>query len=175
MPRQETEYVTPMEEPGERTPIARAPGSFVQDQPSYAPSVDESISRVDTADAAEAHHEFSRFDQGPLLDQPAFVPGPGDESDNDTEDAIPPPIARRKAPSPEPEPEPELTPTGEKPNPVPVQDRWAQIRKNAQERAQQRQSEEHSRGGQSKTTDGDDDTSGEESEYMISRCNTSMC
>lgn len=168
MPRQETEYATPMEtmeDAGERTPIAQTPGSFhTQDQssfqPSYAPSVNDSISRVDTADAAEAHHEFSRFDQGPLADQPAF--SPADDSDNETDDAIPPPIARRKAPSPEPSPEPEVTPTEEKPNPVPVQDRWAQIRKNAAERAAQRQSEEHSRGGQSKTTDDGDDTSGEE-------------
>ena len=44
-----------------------------------------------------------------------------------------------------------------------MQDRWAQIRKNAAERAAQRQSEDQSQGGYSKTTDGDGDTSGEES------------
>jgi hypothetical protein len=51
----------------------------------------------------------------------------------------------------------------------PVGDRWAQIRKNAAERAAQRQSEEQSRGGQSQKTDGDDgETSGEESESIAS-------
>jgi hypothetical protein len=44
-----------------------------------------------------------------------------------------------------------------------VGDRWAQIRKNAADRAA-RQSEEQSRGGYSGKTDGDDgETSGEES------------
>jgi hypothetical protein len=49
-------------------------------------------------------------------------------------------------------PRPEVTP----------QDRWAQIRKNAAERAAQRASEEQSYGGQSSKTD-DGETSGEES------------
>ncbi|KAK2046884.1 DUF1708-domain-containing protein [Colletotrichum somersetense] len=142
-------YTTPMENP------QPAPVETQAHEPQYEPSVDESISRVDTEDANEAQHEFSRFDQGPLQEQPAFVP------DNDSEDAIPPPIARRaKSPQPTVEASPISPDNG--PRSPPAIDRWAQIRKNAAERAAQRQSEEQSRGGYSKTTDGDDDTSGEE-------------
>jgi hypothetical protein len=169
-------YVTPFEDP-QRTPLATTPGSRTptaqMPEPTYEPSVGESISRVDTEDAHEAQQEFSRFDQGPL-DQPAFVP----DDDSSVDDAIPPPIARHAVEDAVPPPiarrpkEPEV-PAAVTPEPVveepsqalPVQDRWAQIRKNAAERAAQRQSEDHvSRGG--KTTDGDDDTSGEESKLL---------
>ncbi|WYZ44308.1 hypothetical protein EsH8_VII_000744 [Colletotrichum jinshuiense] len=145
-------YTTPMETP------QPAPVETQAHEPQYEPSVDESISRVDTEDANEARNEFSRFDQGPLQEQPAFIP------DDDSEDAIPPPIARHaKTPEPPAETSPvsPMSPDGGPRSPV-AQDRWAQIRKNAAERAAQRQSEEQSRGGYSKTTDGDDDTSGEE-------------
>ncbi|KZL83237.1 morphogenesis protein [Colletotrichum incanum] len=142
-------YTTPMETP------QPDPVETQAHEPQYEPSVDESISRVDTEDANEAQHEFSRFDQGPLQEQPAFVP------DDDSEDAIPPPIARR-AKTPEPPAEASPASPGDGPRSPPAIDRWAQIRKNAAERAAQRQSEEQSRGGYSKTTDGDDDTSGEE-------------
>ncbi|KAK1970633.1 DUF1708-domain-containing protein [Colletotrichum sublineola] len=142
-------YTTPMEIP------QPAPVENQAHEPQYEPSVDESISRVDTEDANEAQHEFSRFDQGPLQEQPAFVP------DDDSEDAIPPPIARHgKSPEPTAEASPTSPDIGHRS--PPAIDRWAQIRKNAAERAAQRQSEEQSRGGYSKTTDGDDDTSGEE-------------
>ncbi|ROT42324.1 DUF1708-domain-containing protein [Sodiomyces alkalinus F11] len=132
----------------------------------------DNLSRVDTEDANEAHREFSRFDQGPLVDQPAFVP-----ADDDSDDAVPPPIARRvpeaDAPvAPEPKPERHLlkkvpTPAAEPPKPqlTPAQDRWAQIRKNAAERAAQRQNDMAAGRTLSKTTsttDGDDETSGEE-------------
>ncbi|KAL0935317.1 morphogenesis protein [Colletotrichum truncatum] len=142
-------YTTPMEAP---QPF---PVETQAHEPQYAPSVDESLSRVDTEDANEANHEFSRFDQGPLQDQPAFVP------DDSSEDAIPPPIARH-AKTPEPPAQASPVSPDDGPRSPLAQDRWAQIRKNAAERAAQRQSEEQSRGGYSKTTDGDDDTSGEE-------------
>jgi hypothetical protein len=161
--RNETEFVTPREEPsdpmpGSATPTPRTPIAL---EPTYEPSEAETASRIDTADAKEADHEFSRFDQGPLLDQPAFVP---DESDAETEDAVPPPIARNRSPPAELRPAPVAEEEAVKAAPAP-QDRWAQIRKNAAERAAQRGSSEASRGGYapSKTTDGDDDTSGEES------------
>ncbi|KAM0509807.1 hypothetical protein ACHAP9_001104 [Verticillium nonalfalfae] len=151
------DFVTPLENP-QQTPIQSPRGPH-----------EDTLSRVDTADANEARQEFSRFDQGPLDDQPAFVP------DDESEDAVPPPIARHGRESTSPPAEPE-TPTAkeapvrripvqrapEEPQVPPAIDRWAQIRKNAAERAAQRQSEEKSRGGYSKTTDGDDDTSGEE-------------
>jgi hypothetical protein len=112
---------------------------------SYEPSVRESLSHVDTVDAHEARQEFSRFDQGPLEDQPAFAP------EDDDEDRVP------EANEEENSVEPSLP-----------QDRWAQIRKNAAERAAMRQSEEQSRGGQSyRTGDDDGETSGEESEFSF--------
>ncbi|KAK1706015.1 hypothetical protein BDP67DRAFT_548229 [Colletotrichum lupini] len=144
-------YITPMETP------QPAPVETQAHEPQYEPSVDETLSRVDTDDANEARHEFSRFDQGPLQEQPAFVP------DDDSEDAVPPPIARR-AKTPEPPADNSSAPVSPEDGPrsPPAVDQWAQIRKNAADRAAQRQSEEQSRGGYSKTTDDGDDTSGEE-------------
>lgn len=138
------------------TPTPTAPTAPTP-EPAYEPSLDDTVSRIDTADDAHAQQEFSRFDQGPLADQPAFVP----EDDVSEDDAAPPPIARHATPSPPDTPAPEDDDDDSAPSPaVPMQDRWAQIRKNAADRA--RQSEE-SRGGQSKTTDDDDNTSTEES------------
>ncbi|KAI1104600.1 DUF1708-domain-containing protein [Jackrogersella minutella] len=143
----------PADRPEDRTPT-QTPVTPVA-QRSYDPSIDDNLSRVDTAEAAEAHQEFSRFDQGPLMDQPAFVP----DDDQSVDSAAPPPIARH--PSNHPPIEEDEEDEGAPSPSVPMQDRWAAIRKNAADRAQ-RQSEEHSRGAYSKTTDGDDDTSGEE-------------
>lgn len=125
------------------------------------------LSRVDTKDAAEAKREFARFDQGPLEDQPAFVPDEDDDGD-----ATPPPIARRPPQrsgsslksSHEPPKEEHLSQSA---GPG-VQDRWAQIRKNAAERAAQYQrgDDEHTPTRSFKDKPGpndDDDTSGEES------------
>ncbi|TPX09286.1 uncharacterized protein E0L32_009478 [Thyridium curvatum] len=155
------ESLTPRAEPAEPLSYSQTPVASIAPEPSYEPSVN-SVSRVDTADEREADHEFSRFDQGPLADQPAFIP---EDSDAETEDAVPPPIARQRSPVVEvqhsPVEEPKRQQAAAQPG-VPMQDRWAQIRQNAANRAAQRQSEEQSRGGQSKTTDGDDDTSGEE-------------
>lgn len=121
---------------------------------------DEGISRVSTRETTTAKNEFSRFDQGPLLDQPAFVP---DDDTDDVDDAVPPPIARhspRSIPSPvAPQPEEEAAPP-----PAPVarsvmpQDRWAQIRKNAAERAAQL-----NQTAPKPARNDDDDSSGEES------------
>ncbi|KAI1418889.1 hypothetical protein F5Y12DRAFT_721465 [Xylaria sp. FL1777] len=123
-------------------------------EPTYDPSAEDELSRVDTADANEARNEFSRFDQGPLTDQPAFAP-----TDVDSEDeAVPPPIPRHGSDPAEGYDEKEAAPSPV----IATQDRWAAIRRNAAERAAARQSEEQSRGGYSKTTDGDDETSGEE-------------
>lgn len=130
-----------------------------------AASVGETLSRIDTQDAAEAKREFSRFDQGPLSDQPAFIPNDSDDED----DATPPPIARHPPArstsslksSHEPPKEEHLSQSA---GPG-VQDRWAQIRKNAAERAAQyeRNIEDQNKFRHSRATDNDDDTSGEES------------
>lgn len=127
----------------------------------------DNLSQIDSRDEAEAKREFSRFDQGPLDDQPAFVP---DETADDDDDATPPPIARHPRSSEvlnknfNADPPEDRLSNSASPG---VQDRWAQIRKNAAERAAVRQSEEQSHGAQSKTTDGDDDTSGEESKHFL--------
>lgn len=130
---------------------------------SYDPSLRESISRVDTNDEHEAHQAFSSFDQGPLEDQPAFVPEDYEGSSGGSADGESPPSVPRDE-------LPQTPDTGEdmprESEVSPVQDRWAQIRKNAAARTamQQRQSEEQSRGGYSVKTDGEDgETSGEES------------
>jgi Domain of unknown function (DUF1708) len=119
----------------------------------------DALSRIDTNELAAADREFSSFDQGPLTEQPAFVP----EEDPVTpvqEDAATP--AEKDA----------VTPTGTAHQPTldspdttattspSFQDRWAQIRKNAAEKAARASSDEiHSRTSQAD----DGDTSGEES------------
>ena len=125
-------------------------------------SEDGGLSRVSTNEREQADREFSTFDQGPLLEQPAFGPP---ES---------PVRAEKSKPF---EAEPSQPVPGTLTNDVskeevdesrdltqeisPVQDRWAQIRKNAAERAA-RLSEEQGQPSEAKTDDGE--TSGEESE-----------
>lgn len=138
------------------TPIASPHHEQQQFERSYDPSVQESMSRVDTNDEREAHHAFSNFDQGPLDDVPAFVPDDSPRASED--DAAPPPIGRSR------DSDDHSAPLTKEVSPQ--QDRWAQIRKNAADRAAARQSEEQSRGGYSQKTDGDDgETSGEESKH----------
>jgi len=77
---------------------------------------------------------------------------------------VPPPIARHTSRSPLPSPQMDEEEAAPAPPPVaravPAQDRWAQIRKNAAERAAQRQAG-HTE--DRKPVEVDDDTSGEES------------
>lgn len=131
-------------------------------KPTYDPATEGDVSRVNTADQNEAHDEFSRFDQGPLMEQPAFAP-PDLESDYEDDEPSPPMVRRTGE-------EPEKTSRGAAASPIiESQDRWAAIRRNAAERAarqNERPSEEQSRGAYSKTTDGEDETSGEESKCI---------
>lgn len=163
-PGQRTPRPQPTVNDGPVTPMS--PEQQVEaeyEDPSSQPSNNshEGESHVETADEEEAKQEFSRFDQGPLSDQPAFIP------DEEEDDAIPPPIQRTRSANPQPEAEPEpeakveATPETQrkKPRPRPIEptgsqtapaiERWAQIRKNAANRAaqsqQQRPSEEKSR------------------------------
>jgi hypothetical protein len=137
-------------------PPVRAPAAEPTPAPEPVPipesPVPHEVSPVSTRDTAQAKDEFSRFDQGPLLDQPAFVP---EDDADDIDDAVPPPIARHspRIPSPvsplqqqsqqQPDEEddaaPPPAPVARAPAAVDPQDRWAQIRKNAAERAAQRQ------------------------------------
>lgn len=129
----------------------------------------EDLSQVDTNEKAHAAHEFSRFDQGPLTDQPAFVP-----TGNLHDDEYP----EEEAPTFEPPHRPQHqsvystvtmqtdatdddSPTDAAQN-MSAHDRWAQIRRNAAERAA-RASEDHTRSRTETRTTDDGETSGEES------------
>lgn len=127
----------------------------------------DQLSRVDTNEREHADREFSTFDQGPLLDQPAFVPadtpprsafltpmeGAGygsasvhsgrsfQESTGSAEEAEEVPLTYQVSPT----------------------DRWAQIRRNAADRAG-RGSEEQTTRSRTGTRTDDGETSGEESE-----------
>ncbi|UNI23556.1 hypothetical protein JDV02_009371 [Purpureocillium takamizusanense] len=139
------------------TPAAPIPHELVT-PPAHEPDVSKAAvqARSDGA-AAEAQEEFSRFDQGPLADQPAFVP------EDDEDDATPPPIARhpvRQASPAAPETPKEELSHSASPG---VQGRWAQIRKNAAHRAATRPREDSTKVSPARAGDGgDDDTSGEE-------------
>ncbi|TVY55323.1 Morphogenesis-related protein MSB1 [Lachnellula cervina] len=146
-PSQKRESVSQSINEDDTTPVATPHQAY---EHPYEPSVEETLSRVDTADAHEANQAFSSFDQGPLEDIPAFVEG----SPRESVDGAPPNFSRPRESEDGAPLEQEQSHT---------QDRWAQIRKNAADRAAQRQSEEQSRGGYSQKTDGDDgETSGEE-------------
>jgi hypothetical protein len=119
----------------------------------------------------EIDQAFSRFDQGPMEDMPAFAPA-DDESDDDA--AAAPTVPRRQMQQTNPR-----TPTQRAPEysddiseesveftkqQSPSQDRWAQIRKNAAERAARLSEEQVRRSrsqSQSQRTD-EGETSGEE-------------
>lgn len=160
-PAQAPAPVSPAQTPTK--PSAVPPVESAHAEPTYHPSM-HSVSEPDAADVADANKEFARFDQGPLAEQPAFVP-----DDGESEDAIPPPIARRQPKSPEaaargPPPTAPEQATSDKP----ALERWAQIRKNAAERAQReaeaaKQEATAQREALVAKQDGDGDTSGEES------------
>ncbi|KAF2742636.1 hypothetical protein M011DRAFT_472098 [Sporormia fimetaria CBS 119925] len=131
-----------------------------------------------THDQRDANHAFARFDQGPMEDMPAFVP---EYSDGE----ITPHGTQHPGAADHPEQELD-TPRGDAPHPTrddvseesvdlshqmtPAQDRWAQIRKNAAERAA-RLSEEQSRRtrSQSGRTDESETTEEETIESRVAR------
>ncbi|KAH1432001.1 DUF1708 domain-containing protein [Aspergillus fumigatus Af293] len=92
----------------------------------------DALSRVDTNERTAADREFSRFDQGPLVEQPAFAP-----EDSPVSEAF----ADKSAPAATVSEYPNRTGVSERstsPTAAPANssyDRWAQIRKNAAERA----------------------------------------
>lgn len=135
--------------------------------------------RMNTSEQREADHAFVRFDQGPIDDMPAFVP-----EDSDEEPTLAPPQSftaragaalhsqtQQESHQPQaysyPQPAPAADDVSERsidlsPQVQPSQDRWAQIRRNAAERAA-RLSEEQSRISQSQSARTDEgETSGEE-------------
>jgi hypothetical protein len=214
-PRPKISAPVPVVEPAYDSP-PRSPALEPVQEPTFSEPAYEVPSAVTDRDEArqaaldrlEADREFSKFDQGPLDDVPAFI-GDDDAYDDEQVVAAPPP-----PPAPEPKPEPprqlQLPRAINKPAPLPISartnhmpldahpavqariaearkmeapiaapekkapavapaetvspsDRWAQIRKNAAERAkrmnedQQRHDRKHSQG---RSDDGE--TSGEE-------------
>ena len=137
----------------------------------------DQLSRVDTNEREHADAEFSTFDQGPLVDQPGFAPqdSPVKQSYHDedpkpthgtnhllTYSAVTAPAEASEEASDEHEEEEDDTLTKQ----VSPTDRWAQIRKNAAERAT-RQAEEPGNRSRTETRTDDGETSGEESEFAI--------
>ena len=119
----------------------------------------DQLSRVDTNEREDADKEFSTFDQGPLMDQPAFVP---DDSPVKDDFSRAEPTRKMQHQSvysavtvPEESDEEDAQPQ------ISATDRWAQIRKNAADRA--RQSEEQTTRSRTETRTDDGETSGEES------------
>lgn len=135
------------------------------DGPPQAHRDDDELSRVNTAERADADREFSSFDQGPLVEQPAFIP----DDDTPTSESF-----SKAAPPLSENPSARQTENGHDANgssadePVPVQDRWAQIRKNAADRATTQPPGGDEPQGRTSQTDRTDDgeTSGEESKLL---------
>lgn len=169
--RSQTRPLTPPSEPSYRAPDTPPASDHVPSVTAVPPSDDapkmpyaaegEKLSRADTNERGQADLEFSTFDQGPLIEQPAFIPP---ESPVRSEQITPateeppqqiPGAFASQADKDGADEAKDLTRQIS-----PVQDRWAQIRKNAAERAA-RQLEEQSRQSELKTDDGG--ISGEES------------
>jgi hypothetical protein len=157
------------------------------------------MTRVNSHENRVATTEFSRFDQGPMDDMPAAMPR--DSIDDDANDAPDSPVkthfdqrdhaqlsAHRDQQTPN---EGFVTPLErrdvhpdaasivsederdhEPDQQQQIQDRWAQIRENAQRRAAARVSEEQSRPSQSARTDDDGATSEEESKFWFLRASS---
>lgn len=151
-------------EPEPETPKSMEPPEQDQElveEPAVDPEpeapAEEDVPQADAQNAAEADEEFSRFDQGPLTDQPAFAP-------DDEEDAAPPPIARHPSnkDGPKGSQKKSLEELSHSASPG-VQDRWAQIRKNAAQRAATRPKEDRLPAVPGKAAEGEEDVSGEES------------
>lgn len=152
----------------------------------------EGESRPTTQHLEEAHEEFSKFDQGPITDAPAFAPRSSVDTDV-SRDFDGPSVPRYRPDETEQEPRHEavehtspstmdesfsakdpVSPVvdSESPTLAYSNDRWAQIRRNAAERAA-RGSEDtslqsHDQSNLTERTD-EGETSGEESEYIESQ------
>jgi hypothetical protein len=173
---------------------SREPVSPMSPMSPMSPVSGAEMTRVNSHENRVAATEFSRFDQGPMDDMPAAMPR--DSIDDDANDAPDSPVkthfdrrdqtqlsAHRDQQTPN---EGFVTPLERRdvqPDAVSIvsederdhepdqqqqiQDRWAQIRENAQRRAAARVSEEQSRPSQSARTDDDGATSEEESKSEL--------
>ena len=165
------ENESPTELKKETKPI---PEERLDEHPAYAPpappqapfaEAERSHSIATNSEEQRAEREFRTFDQGPLEDAPAFVPSDTPTDRHDSQVSAEPtdhytddePLTKDVSRASMVEDEEDADGA----NQVTANDRWAQIRKNAAERAAARQSEEQSR--RTDRTDDDGDTSGEES------------
>jgi hypothetical protein len=136
--------------PGHRIEIPQQP--VESSEPRASSLAESNHGPIDAKEEQKATQEFKSFDQGPLDENPYHVsdsPAASTPQEGGSE--------AQKAPAPAPEAE--TAPTEQEEVSAQGNDRWAQIRKNAAERAA-RMSEEQS-GVTDKTDDGE--TSGEES------------
>jgi hypothetical protein len=112
----------------------------------------------------EANHASSRFDQGPIDDMPAFIPEDSDDEDTAANNHAPPPAPDQSTPVQQAQSHRDDVSEDSVDlalQEVPSQDRWAQIRKNAADRAA-RLSEEQRRRSVSNARTDEGETSGEE-------------
>lgn len=141
----------------------------------------EDLSQTSSQEKAAAAQEFSRFDQGPLIDQPAFAPiGTAPEEDDYEKDvpAFEPPhrpqhqsvysAVTTQTDGTEGEPQTDLS------SQMSANDRWAQIRRNAAERAARASEEHHGRSRTETRTTDDGETSGEESKSATMQSQRNM-
>ncbi len=151
-----------------------------------------SLSRVNTSEERQANREFRSFDQGPLMDQPAFVPedSPNQRLSDTSIPVAPVPEKHTQERQPilesqfqdhevdlhrqpgervfvreEKRNEPDVSESEDERSATPPLDRWALIRKNAAERAARLQNENLARPSHEDKTDsdGDGETNPEES------------
>ena len=158
---------TPIREENLGEHPTRAAGGATE--PIIAPpeEIERNRSTAGTTEEQRAEREFKAFDQGPLEDVPAFVPedSPREGLSSHLSEEPTHPVADYDDAEDEYDNDPEPDGDGEElTRTVSPNDRWAQIRKNAADRAAARQSEEQSgRTDRTDRTDDDGDTSGEES------------
>lgn len=191
---------SPKVTPAASQPAIASPVSATNDEPvmpeshgHYERSTAD-VSHVESQSDADAVHEFSRFDQGPMEDMPAATPQELPTPDPEEYEGLHQPapqrhyntqLANRIAPerhetddgafatpmelpaNPVDDAQSEASMDERREDPEQFQDRWAKIRENAAKRAA-RASEEHSmqsRPSQSMRETDDGETSGEESRF----------
>ena len=149
-------------------PLPAPPAPFKEQYESQA-----SLSRVDSNEQRHADTEFKSFDQGPV-DQPAFVPEdlsrpsfvPEESTDAPSRLTTPERGPHYDRPIGRGEYEPSVSSEERPRTPSPPADRWAQIRKNAAERAGRMSEDQRARQSQDKGTE-DGEESGDESKSTM--------
>lgn len=169
------EVVEVTETEREQTPKAESPaqngqnGQHSQNGLSPESEQQENLSRVNTKDQLAADQEFSRFDQGPLVEQPAFAPdspvSPVSESIPERSSVCPELDEEPQKPQEPQEQEPPADSTNGHDVKPEIKNRWAQIRENAAKRAAVTEAQPRSSEAD-RTADSDGDTSEEESKLM---------